>query len=390
MAHRIAEGAGAVRLAAFAAIAFAQATCAQEWPPQVAAPTVNRHAMLFSWGSAWGGPLDAILGGAIRLAPSSTQPKGYVSRLFDGNPGQLDDATASYLIFDGPRADIDVRLPEWRSVDRLDVFTLESANTSRARLVATYRAAAAERALDFKRQVVDQRGSAVRVRYTARAGGAAWRGGGFEIRYDSPDLGSAFVAEVALDGVGQAHDSGEATRPRLLAWQSTGNAHLMLHSVIVAAAATGERERDLVPAWIALPVPTRGRLPLAVLVGAPGEAGAAGELLGFEGRPERAMAETLVRRGMGVLVVDCAWRREPADCAAAIDAVLAEAASGDFARSAPGAIDLQRVGLWAAPRADAVSARVRHPGVVLRTAAGSDSTVRATIEQVAGTLLQLK
>jgi len=129
-------------------------------------PTVNHYAMGYSWGSAWGGPLEAILGGEVRLDATSSQPRGFVSKLYDGHVGALADPTGSFLVFDGPRAAVRVSVPEWRDVGSVAVFVLEAAGATRAVLSATFaKPGSAPARIEFERRVTERKAGLARVEY---------------------------------------------------------------------------------------------------------------------------------------------------------------------------------------------------------------------------------
>src|SRR5205814_8452794 len=135
---------------------------------------------------AWGGALDAILGGSVFLDPASSQPKGFLTRVYDGNPGQLEEPTGSFLIFDGPRAAFRVSVPPWRTVDRFAFYALEARSRSAASAHLAFEdAAGRSREVTLDRRVVGTRGGLVHVEYRSRSERLAASGGVFRLAYEN-------------------------------------------------------------------------------------------------------------------------------------------------------------------------------------------------------------
>ncbi|HUQ26986.1 MAG TPA: hypothetical protein VM051_00245 [Usitatibacter sp.] len=321
-----------------------------------AGPTVNHYAVEFQWGSPWGGELEAILGGKVRLDASSSQPKGFTSKLYDGNTGNLESPTASFLIFDGPRAVVRIAVPEWREVGSIAVYVLEATRSSKGALSVSFaRQGSPGTRLKFARRVIASKAGLAHVEYRSLPG-AALSGGEFVVTYENADFSSAFVGEVALDGLASnAPWADPATRgSRLLYWRhwdvpaQRGTARL--HALMIKTDSSGSRARDVTPAWLAHPVVGDGSpLPLVVLFQDPKTVDGALELLGLAGRPEMSLAGRLVEAGCAVLVVDVpapSASEAPAAHAARIDAVLLQVLEGAFAKHGRIAIDRQRMSIW--------------------------------------------
>jgi hypothetical protein len=342
-------------------VAAGMPACGAERP---AGPTVNHYAMEYAWGSPWGGPLEAMLGGDVRLDASSSQPKGFVSKLYDGNAGALADPTGSFLIFDGPRAAVRVRIPAWREVGSVAVYVLEAAGATQASLGATFtKPGSAPARVEFERRVMGRQAGLVHVEYRSTRK-EALSAGELLVTYENTDLGSAFVGEVALDGLAATPSAWPDPAPpgsRLLYWRRWDAHGARLHALLIKAAATGGKDRDVAPAWVAHPLGAdRKPLPLVVLVADPDTPQGALELLGFAGRPEWALAPRLVEAGLAVLVVDPARATRAApvrdeEYAARVEAALAQVLDGAFARQGAVAIDRDRVGMWAYGKASSVA-----------------------------------
>lgn len=348
-------------LLALSTACLSHAANCQDWPTAMPSPTLNHHSMLYHVPTPWDAPLNAMLRANILLTASSSQPKGFVGRLHDGNPGNVDDPTGSFLIFDGPHAAVRIRVPAWRSVDRVDFYTLEARKATRASARVDFKASSGKpRRIAVVREVVAMRGDAAHVRYHSGRHRLALRDGELVVSYDNPDFSSAFVAEIAFDGLAASPPSvarDAAASERIVFWQSSTTAGMGLHSLMLKTADTGKVESDLTVAWVGYPHGSANRpLPLVVLIADPAERSSALELLGFEGRPELAVAPELVRAGLAVLVVDCAVSAaEGMHCARRIAIALTEILGSGFSQRTKLRVDRRRVGLWASGKATAVA-----------------------------------
>jgi hypothetical protein len=316
------------------------------------APTNNYVAVAGTWDADWVGVLDVIMGDDLRLDPTSSQPKGFLSRVRTGSPGSLEDPTGSFLIFDGPRAAFRLRVPEWRSVDSFGFFALERRKGSRAvaRLEFT-RPAGAARAIPLARRVIATRNGLAHVHYETPQPDLGLAGGELRLVYESPDFASAFVGEIRVDRLGEkvgAHrDACVACPPRLLSWQQARAPDgITLHSLLVAVAQTGDKSTDVVPAWLVQPAPTGATapLPLVVVVQDPVDPLNSLEALGMAGRPEYAVAPALARSGNAVLVVQLAGGDRDGNLHR-LGALIEEVTRGSFARHAHVSFDADRLGI---------------------------------------------
>jgi hypothetical protein len=324
------------------------------------AVTGNYHAMRYEWGSTWGGALDLILGATLRLDAGSSQPHSFVSKLYDGNPGRLEEPTGSFLIFDGARAAVRISLPEWRQVDRVSVFVLEKRGDTAAAIRLAWSGAADASAIALERRIVETRAGLARVEYRSSAPIGA-RGGQLSLVYENPDFASAFVAEVAVDGLGMtdaAADASSEPPPRLVWWQRaamTPAAPFQLHSLLIQAGTSGSKEADLVPAWLVVPRTARAAaVPLVVLLGDLAAPHPPLEVLGFAGRPELALAPALLDAGMAVLVVGLRGWPQPVPAGLQprrLAAALSQALAGPVAKSV--GVSFGALGIWGiGPAAD--------------------------------------
>jgi len=172
------------------------------------APTANFYGAHYVWGSQWGGSLDTLLRDNLFLDVSSTQPKGFLSRAYDGNPGNLSEPTGSFLIFDGPVAVFRITVPDWRTVNSFDVFVMESTKRTQASFELFFERKGGNREqLKMSRKVVSRKNGLAHVKYEAELLANAKSDGEFLFKYHNPDFASAFVSEIVIDGVGD-HPTG--------------------------------------------------------------------------------------------------------------------------------------------------------------------------------------
>jgi len=317
-------------------------------------PAANHYAMRYHWGSPWGGPLEAMLGGLVHLDASSSQPGGYASRLYDGHVGTLEDPTGTFLVFDDSHAAIRVDVPAWRDVEAFSFYVLESARASKASARVTFTGIdRAQRELPLARRIVATRGAVAHVEYRTTGLEAALSNGQFSLVYDNPDFSSAFIAEVVLDDLASITPPapGGPAASQLLFWRRVEAAGgLRLHSLMVRTGRTGVKERDVTPAWLAVPRAHDGSaVPLLILVQDSSAPDAALELMGLAGRPEWALAPAFAQAGFAALVIDAPTvdaRAGVADYVGRVRGVLEQLTKSSFARQAGIDIDATRIGVW--------------------------------------------
>jgi hypothetical protein len=328
---------------------------AEPSPWKTPAPTENRYSLEYNWGSAWGGALDAIVGGTIFLDASSSQPKGFLSRIYDGNRGSLADPTGTFLIFDGPRAAFRIVVPEWREVRSIALDALEATRRSRGSVHLFFtRGGFARQEIVLSRRIVERRNGLAHARYVGLASSGGWTDGEFLLTYENPDFASAFLSEITLDGLGTEATPGEPPDPLLVFWQRFRTADakpLVLDSMMIRTDSTGDKAIDLTPAWLVSPAGRgTGALPLVVAVNETDSGRSGLEILGLEGAPELGLAPVLAEAGIAVLVVDLpASRRrryDPRMLARKVLASLAQVLSGQFLRRSGVTIDPARIAIW--------------------------------------------
>lgn len=325
-------------------------------PSKTPAPTENRYSLRYTWRSTWGGALDAILGGTVFLDPSSTQPKGFLSRIYDGSRGNLADPTGSFLIFDGPRAAFRVAVPEWREVRSIALDALEATSRSRASVHLFFtRAGFPREEIGLSRRVTGRRNGLALARYVGVASGGSWTDGEFLLAYENPDFSSAFVSEITVDGLGTEAMPGEPADALLVFWERFRTAEpkpLVLDSMMIRTGRTGDKSVDLTPAWLVSPSAAGAghALPLVVAVNRADSGRSGLEVLGLEGRPELSLAPVLARAGIAVLVVDLPMSRkaryDPKMLARKIQASVAQVLSVPFSGRSGVTIDRSRIALW--------------------------------------------
>jgi hypothetical protein len=183
------------------------------------APTANYYGAHYVWGSQWGGSLDTLLRDNLFLDASASQPKGFLSRAYDGNPGSLSEPTGSFLIFDGPVAAFRLVVPNWRKVKSFGAYVMESTESTQASFELFFEHSEGNREqLRMSRKVIAKKNGLAHVKYETELLTTAKSGGEFLFKYQNPDFASAFVSEIVIDGVGEQPILLTSERAGILNW----------------------------------------------------------------------------------------------------------------------------------------------------------------------------
>lgn len=352
--------------------------------------TANYYSMNYKWGSKWGGALDSILGGSILLDRSSSQPKGFLSRIYDGQFGNVDDPTGSFMIFDGPHAAIRIFAPAWREINSFGFYALETKTLSKAQAILVFKKNNEEiKKVNLLKKTLSSKKGLAHVKYYSQSEDLGLSDGEFFLVYDNPDFASAFISEIVVDGLSEKNGVGkecftaisptcqlkdiaswrknyieglnsrhkEQPFPNLVFWQKKENDSdpgFGIHSLIIKTGNTGKKEYDLTSAWLAYPTEgEKNKIPLVVLVHDPTSPYSPLELLGLTGRPEFALAPALVQSGMAVLVVDLhqpnfgdSSSPYPQYYLHKVNSSLDQVLGGTFSRHSKLNIDRDRIGIW--------------------------------------------
>lgn len=285
----------------------------------------------------------AILGWLYRdmLKPvtGSAQPRGYWSKLYDGESGKIEDPS-SFLVFDGKYVALDITLPSWRSLNSVALTAHEPRYRPGATTLTILREGSLHR-LSVSRHWVD--GVA-----TYRASGVASRGARLRLEYQAGGP-MAELGELYLDDLGKARSIPAELKTRTITdWratighrecdrvmagyekvQSAGQGAVLArllgdgsrfktrwvghnrvpdsenvtHSLIFQVDDTGDPRMDLVRAWLVTPSKAPAQIPWVVLPHQ-GHVFAALEPLGVGGERELALGPRLTSRGVAVLALD--------------------------------------------------------------------------------------
>ena len=167
-------------------------------------PSINFYGLHYSWGSKWGGSLDVILRDNFYFDKLSSQPKGYLSRLYDGDLGNIKDPTGSFLIFDEPIAAFRIVVPPWRYVQNFSVYVLEKNKSSKSSFELFFKYSNGKnQRLRMSKQVINYKNNLAHVKYESEPFKILLNDGEFFFKYNNSDLGSAFISEIALDELGE-------------------------------------------------------------------------------------------------------------------------------------------------------------------------------------------
>jgi len=343
MAHAFTQGFGKRALVTCLLFGWNVIVSAQEFsePRKHSLSTAVRFLNDFQWGSPWGGALEAIVGPWLTLGEGSARPRGYISKLFDGDVGSLAEPTGSVLIFDGPHVVIDVVVPTWREVGKVEFFAFELTQKTQAHARLSFVDANGRLSrVPLVRRVLEEKERLAHVAYVAD--GLSFRNGKFSFTYENTDLGGAFIAEISLDDMRprlssanfkagvlgeraksecfprdsefpgwrkwlQSPHGRRGAKSRLVYWHrpsEESNDQYSADSLIVQVSRNGDRLFDLAGAWFVSSLPIKAAVPLVVVVGDASTPFSGMELVGLSGDSERAVALRLARLGLAVLVIE--------------------------------------------------------------------------------------
>jgi hypothetical protein len=349
------------------------------------APTINYFSQFGEWGNPWTSALDILNGSNIFLDPSSSQPKGFVSRIYDGNLGSLNDPTGSYLIFDDNKAAIRVLVPDWRVINSVDLYALESVEKTKAKVKLYFINLNGRReTLNFTRKVKAIKNGLAQVEYKSWPNNLGKTNGEFLILYDNTDFSSAFISEIIINGLGVSSKipPNKLQKNKLMCSDGNGltcskiNLDSLrisdvdisltslefwrikkiqnknpynIHSFIIKTDNVGDQYRDITPAWLFYPIDAKTKainIPLVVIVGDTSEINSSLELMGFIGRPEFAIAPDLVKAGFGVLIVNLPESITTIAQHKKIKMVLNQVLKDSVKRSLSLGLNSDKIGIW--------------------------------------------
>jgi hypothetical protein len=298
--------------------------------------------------------LRLLVGEDLAFAAGSSRPLATIARLYDGDPGALDDVASTFVEFDGARAALDYRVKEWRKPRQFVLTALEKpGDPARLRLVHVD-ARGRSTPVETTRRVVQRRGEAALVEHAGRAG-AGLAAGTIRIEYQAPGSAHARLGEFVVDGMGRGRPAigkggvrtveewmrlrGESqcplvrermrklgpdpssrstlrallqpVNPRfptlLVYWKSvpSPDRQSTTHAFVLKVDDTGNVLIDYVRAWLVVPATAARELPLVILP-QQGHIYAAQEPLGVQGEVELGMAPDLAAAGIASLAYDAA------------------------------------------------------------------------------------